>query len=307
MTSTTSNDVPRHILCGLDLAGRAAPAVHASLWLAQALAAEIELVHAFPPRPILWGKAADMPEWTAGSEAAGRALRESLRSIVASAPPELALRANADALRFHVTSGPPAQVILDRARVAHADLIVVGPHARHGMIDLGGTARAVLAHASSGVWIQPAPARVAKSILVAVDGSAASLHALARACALAQRLGARVTALHAFAPPEFGSAAGGPAPTNYVVEHVARSERDEFEAAMRAFDWRGAAHDVRFEQGEPAETVLRSQDAHDLIVMGTHGRTGLAAALLGSVTSAVLRGARIPVLALREPRQTFLL
>ena len=170
--------LPRHLLCGLDVEGRAHPAVQAAVWLAETLGAEVEFTHAFPPRPLLWGKKDDMPEWVAGTEAAGRVLRESLREALRQAPTELGLRTNADALRFHVASGHPAHVLLDHARTSHADLIVLGPHQKHGRLDFGGTARGVLAHAAHGVWVQPARPKLVKRILVPVDLSETSLAAL---------------------------------------------------------------------------------------------------------------------------------
>lgn len=57
--------------------------------------------------------------------------------------------------------------------------------------------------------------------------------------------------------------------------------------------------------GKPAETILEQADAWhpDLIVMGTHGRTGLAHFLNGSVAETVVRHARLPVLIVHEQRQ----
>ena len=126
---------------------------------------------------------------------------------------------------------------------------------------------------------------------------------------LARRFDAQLTAVQAFLPPTLGavfpsSDAVGP---GYVVEHLLRAERDQFEAAMSAFDWNDVPHRTRFEQGEPAEVVLELQKEHDLIVLGTHGRTGLSAALLGSVAQAVLRSTTKPVLALRQSKGTFLI
>ena len=50
--------------------------------------------------------------------------------------------------------------------------------------------------------------------------------------------------------------------------------------------------------GRPARHILERQRAHQLIVMGTHGRRGLSRMLLGSVTDSVIRRAEIPVLAI---------
>ncbi len=301
---------PGQILCALDLPGRAGNAVQAAVWLAETLAAPLEIVHAFPKRPILWGKEEDMPEWVAGREATGRALRESLREILAAAPPGLPLRTSASDLRFHVRVGHPVQVILEQAQAVDADLIVLGPHAERRWFDVGSTARGVLAHAPDGVWVQPGAARPIRRILAPIDLSVGSLHALERARDLARRLGAHVTAFLSFVSPDFG----GLAPENlrvvgptYVLEHLRRDERSRFEAAVAAFDWRGVPHEARFEEGDPVKAILAAQSDCDLIVMGTHGRTGLSAALLGAVTHGVVRASDTPVLALRQPQSSYAL
>lgn len=307
-TNLPEPGLPKHILCALDAKGTAEHAVAAAVWLSETLDAKLEIVHAFPTRPILWGKKEEMPEWVAGTEATGRALREGLRAILAGAPRELALRTSADALRLHVTSGQPVHVIVERARKAHADLIVLGPHAKRGRFDFGSTARGVLAHAGA-VWMQPEAPRPVRSILAAIDLSSESLRALALARDLARAFGARVTALQAFDAPVFdaGPPATEPLDHGYVIEELRRAEHTQFEAQVAAFDWRGVAHAARFEDGEPVERILALQAEHDLVVMGTHGRTGLSAALLGSVAHSVLRAAHVPVLAVRVQRGSYLI
>ena len=58
---------------------------------------------------------------------------------------------------------------------------------------------------------------------------------------------------------------------------------------------------VRF--GNPVEEILKVSDEHavDLVVMGTHGRTGLAHMLVGSVAERVVRTSKVPVLTIRHP------
>jgi len=305
----SSTRFPNRILCGLDLDGHANNAASAAVWLSERLQVPLEFVHAFPPRPILWGKEKDMPEWMAGTEVVGQALRKSLHTILSNAPAELGLSSSADAPPIHVSSGPRAQVILERARSTGADLIVLGAHHKHAGLDFGNTVRGVLAHAPRGVWVQPDRPRPVRRILAPVDLSPDSLEALAQARDLALLFGASLTVLQAFEAPALGasfpaSSAVGP---TYVVEHLIKAERAQFQTSMAGFDWRGVAHDERFEEGSPAQRVLAHQGEYDLVVMGTHGRTGLSAALLGSVAHGVLRAARIPVLALRYAREAYLI
>jgi nucleotide-binding universal stress UspA family protein len=55
---------------------------------------------------------------------------------------------------------------------------------------------------------------------------------------------------------------------------------------------------VRAEQAPPAEAIVRiaKEEGFDLIVMGTHGRTGIEHLLLGSVAERVIRGSEVPVI-----------
>ena len=66
---------------------------------------------------------------------------------------------------------------------------------------------------------------------------------------------------------------------------------------MRNFDWRGIPWDARLFDDTPEQTILELQDDFDLIVMSTHGHSGLAAAILGSVAYSVLRRVHTPTLA----------
>lgn len=85
-----------------------------------------------------------------------------------------------------------------------------------------------------------------------------------------------------------------------------REEREELERAMlaklRELAREGDECVVRI--GRPADTILAQAETWrpDLIVMGTHGRTGLAHFLNGSVAEAVVRHARLPVLIAHESR-----
>lgn len=298
---------PKCIVVAIDAQGQSDHALHAAVWLHERFGARLELVHAFPPRPILWGRAEDMPEWTAGTEAAGAALRAAVRDTLAKAPAALALRTKADGLRLDVVSGHSAQVILETARSVEADLIVLGAHKKRGVFDFGSTARGVLSKAHCGVWVQVEPLRPIQRILAPIDLSPDSLQALESARDLARDLSANVTAVHCFVPPVFGA---GPSdlPLSSAVaglDDLRRASRIAFETALSEFDWKGVAHTARFDEGEPAERVLELEKDFDLIVMGTHGHTGLSAAVLGSVTYSVMRATRVPVLALRAPERKF--
>ncbi len=307
MSKVSSRAFPKSILVAIDAQGQSTHALHAAAWLAQRFGARLELVHAFPTRPILWGKKDEMPEWTAGTEAAGAALRAEVRESLTNAPPELALKTSADKLRIDVVSGHPAEVILDRARAADTDLIVLGAHKKRGVLDFGSTARGVLSKANAAVWVQVERPRAIRRILTPIDFSGDSLHALETACDLARELGAQVTVLHCFTPPVLGMGLGDSAMATMMtaLDDLRDKSREELDRVLGAFDWRGVEHHAHFTEGDPAQRVLEIEKEFDLIVMGTHGHTGLSAAVLGSVTYSVLRAAHTPVLALRAQARNY--
>jgi nucleotide-binding universal stress UspA family protein len=141
-----------------------------------------------------------------------------------------------------------------------------------------------------------------RKILVPVDLSTCSRLALERALALADQLQAHVTVFHvAELSPETAHlqlAEGGGGTLEEFAVKTARRELEEFVKTPKAKARQ--AFDVRVEAGRPRDRILkRSEEGYDLIVMGTHGRTGRLHSLAGSVTESVVRMASIPVLTVR--------
>jgi nucleotide-binding universal stress UspA family protein len=144
-----------------------------------------------------------------------------------------------------------------------------------------------------------------RRILVPVDFSACSRAALDYASFLAQRLGATVDVVHVWdAPPYLGPEVllHIPGETRLTLAQFAgaRAQRD-LEHFLASVEHPGVVKG-RVETGDPCDTILRlAAEGYDLIVMGTHGRSGLAHVLLGSVAEKVVRRAPCPVLTIREP------
>ncbi len=211
---------------------------------------------------------------------------------------------------FAVRIGNPAGMLVEFAHSVDADTLMLGPHEKHGLFDFGSTTRGVIAGSDCDLWMQPCPPRPIERILAPIDLSEESLRALACARDLAAECKARVTALHAFLAPDMAYAASPGYPMSgpiYAVDDVRKLAKEEFQRTLDEFDWNGVEHEARFVEGAPAAVVLDNQEGHDLIAMGTHGRTGLAAAVLGNVAHSVLRAAKIPVLALRLKKRAWLL
>lgn len=211
---------------------------------------------------------------------------------------------------LNVLPGVPAKVILDRAEETSCDLIFLGDNGKRKNLDFGGVARALFGKSSCPVWLQVSRPRPIERLLAPIDLSEHSLAALGTAVGLAEKLGAHVTALHAHAILEPAYAAGPFGAHDVALapdEHARADAREQFEATLRDFDWRGVSHDSAFVDESAVAAILGRQHQIDLIVMGTHGRTGLAAAVLGGVAYQVLRTASTPVLAIRQPKRPWLL
>jgi universal stress protein A len=142
-----------------------------------------------------------------------------------------------------------------------------------------------------------------RSILVATDLSEPSERVLELAAALARDRGARLVVLHMAEPPPFVR----PGEMARVLQQ-AGGYRQELEDRLRRFRPAGLEGriDYRVEEGTAADAILRLAEVTpcDLVVLGTHGRTGLGRLLLGSVAEQVLRRAVCPVLTVRLAAQS---
>ncbi|WP_254768644.1 universal stress protein [Salinilacihabitans rarus] len=137
-------------------------------------------------------------------------------------------------------------------------------------------------------------------VLVPTDGSEGTRQAIGHALVVARQFDATVHALSIVPEGPYGTLEG--------EEESASAEADAERAVSRVAD--DAARkdlDVRTEvrRGVPDEEILAYADENDVdvIVMGTHGRTGLDRVLVGSVTERVVRNAEIPVLTVRASDQ----
>jgi len=141
----------------------------------------------------------------------------------------------------------------------------------------------------------------ARHLLYATDFSRASRPAFAKALALAKQDRARLLVLHVLMPPS--PFLGDALPASYVELQVrARRETERRLAALVAQAKKaGVRAEARLVEGVPSEEILRAarKQRADLIVIGTHGRTGLGRIFMGSVAERVLQRATTPVLTVR--------
>jgi nucleotide-binding universal stress UspA family protein len=145
-----------------------------------------------------------------------------------------------------------------------------------------------------------------KKIIVPIDFSDTSLHALDYAIEMAKKLGASITVMHAFELPIYGFPDGALVASAEMAARITDGANAGLRAATEDRANAGVPLVSVLRQGRPEEEIvtLAKATGADLIVLGTHGRRGLARALLGSVAENVVRTATCPVLTVRGPQKT---
>ena len=213
-------------------------------------------------------------------------------------------------------SDTPAEEIVRYARTHNITLIVMGTHSRssasHALI--GSVAEKVVRGAPCPVMTireapgtpSPAAAGIVR-ILVPTDFSAPSDAALACARELAAGFGASIRLLHVLDELPGTAALGAEFGTEPPEARLARirDAQNRLTHRMGGHDPGAASATTEVIVGRSAEAIVgaAADGDFDLIVMGTHGRRGIAHLLMGSVAEHVIRGARCPVMTVRDLAQ----
>ncbi len=145
-----------------------------------------------------------------------------------------------------------------------------------------------------------------KMILVPLDGSALSERALPIAAALAQASAARISLLQAVTAPVYAPMPIYMRGDRAVFEHRAAAAAANYLRGIRQQLHDCGVKDVTISTpvaGATTAIIAAAHDDYDLIVMSTHGRTGLARTVLGSVADAVVRSSHLPVLLVTDHQQ----
>lgn len=210
-----------------------------------------------------------------------------------------------------VVYGEAAEAILREVDAFSADLVVMCTHGRSGLGRwiFGSVAERVLAHSPVPVLLvrptgepaalEPEPAQA--SILVPLDGSPLSEQALPHATALARALNSPILLLHSVEP--------SPLYYNYPLGVMAQETLDYEQGEARAYldrvakqlEREGVACQTQVLVGWPSDVIAYRGAAPNprLIVMATHGRSGIARLLMGSVALEVVRRSPLPILLVR--------
>jgi nucleotide-binding universal stress UspA family protein len=302
-----------HLLVPLDGSRLAESALPAALALARWLGARVTLLHVLEPGAP--ARVHGEPHLRAREEALAYLTAHARWLAAQGVPAEV----HVDVAGAHAT--PPgadiAASIAAEAAASAADLVVLCTHGSGGLRGLlfGRVAQQVLARGRVPVLLvrpheagraRPFPCR---RLLVALDGSEVAESALAPAAALARAAGASL--LLVWIVPTAATVAGDRGPAARLMPTAAAALLDDEADQARAYLDRLAAKlradglDARplVERGDPAPALaaVAAREGADLIVMTTHGRSGLAAVWAGSVASRLVAQSPLPVLLFRTP------
>lgn len=289
------------VLVAVDFGDPALEALRQARALAHGVSGSLTICHVLPGVSPLAGVLGEIDK--AESAALTGEEEDARKALVEHARQKLGL----EATEVRVARGDAYEEIVHMAKLLSASYLVVGTHGRTGItrMILGSVAERVVRHANCSVLVAR-PISKAGVVLAATDVSEASLPAIAEGAAAARRNGARLVVVSVL---EWGSAMPLPAVGMFGTlpaippPELQQQVRDALRtAASQAMAAAGAEGEVRVVDGAAAPGILsvaKELDA-ELIVVGTHGRTGLARIALGSVAEEVLRNAETSVLTVRS-------
>ena len=206
---------------------------------------------------------------------------------------------------IHIKGVSTAPAILEYAEDNDVDIIVIGTHGRRGLghIFLGSVAEELVRLAPCPVFTireekKPIPAHEIKKILVPIDFSDYSKSTLTYAKHFAERYNARLQLLHVISqsiPPSFY--AGGVTSWFELAPDLKLKCEEQLNSLFKETQGPDIPFDIHVSEGTPAHDIVdfAKEQNPDLLVIATHGLTGIQHLLLGSVAEKVVRMSPCPV------------
>jgi len=307
MSSSEANLPWHHVTVTTDLSASSEPALHAAAELARLSGARVTLLHVIG--------------FSGLSEAS--VLRDSLvkleREYRAGAQPRL------EALCERIFQGVSVEIavvegmggassICTYAREHAVDLLVIATHGRTGAkrFVLGSVTERVVQHAPCDVFVVRSGIELKadghlqfQKIFVPTDFSRSAEHALERAVHLAKLAQGEIHLLHAYTLPVTVGVSDVPlAFPQEFFDQVRDAAQAHLDRLVRTVTAQGVRVQPHLVCDTPARAILEAAESivPDVIVMGTHGRTGMKHVLLGSVAERTVRLAHCPVMTIKSPQ-----
>ncbi|MER7457716.1 universal stress protein [Micromonospora sp. NPDC126480] len=233
----------------------------------------------------------------------GAGLRHQAEQLVADAVAEAEATVPGLRVSGEIIDGEAAAVLLGESPTAV--LIVLGDRGLGGFAALvvGSVAVQVATHADCPVLVARGSDRADGPVVVGVDGSPVSRLAVEFAAEEAALRGAELVAVHAYRHPTSGGP-GDMQPLVYDENELRDEERRVLAESLAGIAERWPDLTVRqtTRRGKAGRLLTEASAEAQLLVVGGHGRGGLAGLLLGSVSHDVLHHADCPVAVVRAPR-----
>ena len=184
-------------------------------------------------------------------------------------------------------SEEPYQDIIDEAAKNQVNIIIVGTHGRTGLkrLMMGSVTAKVIGHSPCNVLVVPVTAKVeCKNILIATDGSRYSDAAAIEAIGVSKRCGSSLIVISVATSDE-----------------EIKSAEDNVKKVVELAEKAGIKTEGITVKGKPYEAIVETakQKHADLVIVGSHGRTGLDRLLMGSVTERVIGHSESAVLVVK--------
>jgi len=287
----------KHILLATDGSESCEGAVKEAIYLAKSCDAKLSVIYVLETNPEF------ETEGLKFVEKMEQAAREHLELIRKEAAAQ-----NVEVEAIVRRTDQPYKAITEEAAKMKSDVIVMGRRGKTGLSKMlmGSVAAKVIGYASCKVLVVPRAATIScQNILTATDGSKYSVAAAAVAIGIAKRCKSSLIILTAVHTEALSSMSPDTGYTQSQREVIEKQELQRAEKIISEVKELAEKEDVHAEgiiaEGMPYEVITRAAiDKNiDLLVVGSHGRTGISRFLMGSVTERVIGHAECAILVVK--------
>lgn len=287
----------KHILLATDGSESCEGAVKEAIYLSKSCIAKLSVIHVLETNPEFETEGLKFVE---KMEKAAREHLEAIRKEAAAQNVEVQVMVR--------RTDQPYKAIVEEAAKMKTDMIIMGRRGRAGLdkMLMGSVTARVIGYTPCKVLVVPRAASIScKNILIATDGSRYSFAAAEEAIGIAKRCNSNLIVVAAVHSEALSSISPDTGYTQSQQEAIARQELYRAEKNIAGVKELAEKEGIHAEglivEGRPYEAIAdAARDRKiDLIVVGSHGRTGISRLLMGSVTERVIGHADSAVLVVK--------